>query len=273
MKKLSLLVLLITSFFTRSQSGDIPFQPGAAAGGMGMAQVASFSPWATHYNPGLIPWAETGTFAIGVDNRFLVSELSGQGFAGIMPIKNSAVGLSFTHYGFSQYNRSRIGGSYGLKLSEHMAAGISMHYDLLSLGGIYGKGSAISASLGFSAKVNDDLMLAASVFNPFRASFSNNIEENLPALLNIGVNYKFSEKVNMSAELEKDINQRPGMKLGLEYLPIEILYLRAGFKTLPQSYTFGVGLQLKQIKIDIASWVHPVLGVSPMLSIQYDLAK
>ncbi len=240
---------------------------------MGMSQVAYYSPWAAHYNPGLIPWAENGAFAVGVDNRFFVSQLNGQGFAGVMPIKNSAVGLSFTHQGFGKYNRSRIGGSYGMKLSEHMAAGVSVHYDLLSLGEFYGRGSALSASVGFSAKVNEDLMFAASVFNPFRASFSNNIEENLPALLNIGVNYKFSEKVNMSAELEKDINLRPGMKLGIEYLPIDVLYLRAGFRTQPQSYTFGIGLQLKQIRIDMASWVHPVLGVSPMLSLQYDLAK
>lgn len=272
MKLLNLLTALSFSFCTYAQSGDIPFHPGAASGGMGLAQTAYISPWASHYNPGLMPWMENGSFAAGIENRFLTSELMGQGFAGVLPFNNSAAGLSFVNHGFSTYQRSRIGASYGLKLSDYIALGVGINYDMINFGDIYGKSQAISASVGFTAKLSDDVMLAANVFNPTRSQFSENSDESIPTILSIGGRYHFSDKMSALLELEKDINFKPSLKIGIEYLPHEIVFLRAGFKTQPNIYSFGLGVKLKDFRIDMSTWVHPVLGTSPMLSLRYDLA-
>jgi len=254
-----------------AQNGDLPYQPGAVSAGLGMAQVAHSNVWATHHNPGLLPWTEEISFGVGVENRFLLSELSSQGLASIVPAKNSAFGLSFASHGYNLYRRSRVGLSYGLKLNDLIALGIGLSYDALSIGNNYGKTGALTGSLGFSVKVTEDLMIAASLFNPFQSKLTET--ERIPSLLAIGCNYRFSEKVKFLLEVQKDINQKPALKMGIDFHPVEILYIRAGVRTGPQSYTFGVGLEFDALTIDLSSWVHPVLGISPMMSAQYTLGK
>lgn len=273
MKKLILFCALICSFHAHSQSGDLPFQPGGQSGGMGSTQVANANVWATHHNPGLLPWTENISFGIAGENRFFIPELMSQGFAAIVPLKNSAFGLSFASHGFSEYRRSRVGLSYGIKLSDQIAMGIGLNYDALNLGNFYGSSGAVSATIGFSAHVNESLTIGASAFNPFGAKLSNNLDEYIPSLLALGANYKFSDKVSIASEIQKDINQKPLLKFGLDFHPAEILYIRTGFKTGPQSYTFGLGLKFENLSIDIANWFHPVLGSSPLISLQYQLAK
>ena len=260
----------LISVHVNSQVGDIPFQPGAASAGMGGVQTAIPNAWAAHTNPGLLPWVDKMSFAIGTENRFLLSALNGSGLAGVVPIKTGTLGVAVTSFGYSQFRRSRLGLSYGLQLGDNISGGISIHYDLLNIGNNYGSAGALSGSAGFSARVNENLMLAAYVFNPFRVNFSENVDENIPTILNIGIAYSFSEKVLFSSDLEKDINVKPGLKVGLRYQPGDKFFIRVGFRTLPQSYTFGFGLELGTFEMDLGTSIHPVLGVSPNLSLQYD---
>ena len=256
-----------------AQTGDIPFQPGAVSGGVGGAQAALTSAWSPLYNPGLLPWQKTSSIAVGAENRFLTAGTHAQGLSGIFKLKRSAFGLGIVSHGYSAYRRSRVGLSYGLMLGNRVSAGVTIHYDALSLGNNYGSAGAVSATVGVSGKISESFTVGAYVFNPLRVSFSDNVDEYLPTVMAVGAAYTFSDKVMVLVDVEKDINFKPGLKLGIDYKPADILHVRGGFRTLPQSFTFGFGLDLPRFNADLAAWVHPVLGTSPMLSLQYDFGK
>ncbi|MEO8088221.1 MAG: hypothetical protein ABI763_15480, partial [Bacteroidota bacterium] len=85
--------------------------------------------------------------------------------------------------------------------------------------------------------------------------------------------YRFSEKLSWSIEEEKDIDQNAVFKSGLEYHVVDALYLRGGLATNPTLFSFGFGLKIGNLMLDIASTYHQVLGFSPAISLTYRFAK
>ena len=74
-------------------------------------------------------------------------------------------------------------------------------------------------------------------------------------------------------ELEKDLNQKNIVKIGIEYKPINSFYIRMGIATNPSLSCFGIGINLKQFKVDIASSYHSTLGLSPQIGLTYQFGK
>lgn len=77
----------------------------------------------------------------------------------------------------------------------------------------------------------------------------------------------------MLAEAEKDIDHPARIKAGIEYQIADVLHLRGGVATNPSQYSFGVGLNVQHLKIDIASSYHQILGFTPGLSVNYVFGK
>ena len=72
-------------------------------------------------------------------------------------------------------------------------------------------------------------------------------------------------------EVEKDIDLPFSIKIGIEYFPIENLYLRAGIITNPSMPTIGFGVAKGKFKLDFSSAFHPALGITPSLGLRYSL--
>jgi len=121
--------------------------------------------------------------------------------------------------------------------------------------------------------IAEKLLIGAHVNNPLRLTLDDETDEKLPTVMRFGLNYSPSKKISVLVEVEKDIDYSPVYKFGLEYLPVEKLALRGGFNANPFQGFFGVGLNLKNLSIDVASAFHPVLGVSPQLSLAYAFGK
>ena len=256
-----------------AQSGDLPFQAGAENAGIGGVQASSVNVWASHHNPGLLPWLEHSCLALGSENRFLLKELGSHGLAASIPVKNNAFGLSLVTHGYQLFRRSRLGLSYGLKLNEQFSAGVSLNYDRLLIAQNLANDGVLTASIGFAAKIEDDLVIGAYVFNPLNSGFRTIADEKLPVILAISANYAFSDKFNSAVEVEKSSYFQPVIKLGFDYKAHQMFSFRAGVKTYPQSLSFGFGFDKDNLKIDMAAWIHPILGVSPNLSLQYEFNK
>jgi hypothetical protein len=87
--------------------------------------------------------------------------------------------------------------------------------------------------------------------------------------MRLGIQYDFSKKVLMVAEVEKDLELDPNVKIGFEYWPVEQFAIRLGMGTLPLHVDMGFGLRLKGFMFDIAGSIHPVLGFSPKAGLSY----
>ena len=86
-----------------------------------------------------------------------------------------------------------------------------------------------------------------------------------PVGLRAGIVYHPLAELLTAVELSAD--ERTRLRLGMEYAYNGRLFARAGLSTNPLVLTFGVGCRLRHYCIDMGTEVHPVLGLSPQISL------
>jgi len=247
---------------------------GSRAAGMGNAAVTLDDLWSVSHNQAGLAYLENPSAGIYFENRFLVSELSVKGFAGALPVKNSGVfAIHATQFGYSKYNEQKAGLAYARKLGNKVSMGIQLDYLSTNIAGDYGKHGTMAVEGGIIAEPVENLRLGVHVFNPTRARLAEYADERIPVLFRIGAGYRFSAKVLFCTEVEKDIDFNASFRAGIEYHPIEQIYLRGGISTEPVQSSFGFGLKLKNFRIDAATSYHQVLGFSPQMGLMYDFQK
>ena len=131
----------------------------------------------------------------------------------------------------------------------------------------------LAAEAGIIAKPIKNFTIGVHVYNPTRSKIASYNEEHLPTIIRLGGDYNFSNKVILAIETEKDIAQKAIFKAGIEYRVVKEFYLRAGIATNPTLSSFGFGVNLKNLKMDLSANYHQVLGISPQLGISYSIAK
>jgi hypothetical protein len=241
--------------------------------GMAGASVTLSDFWSAENNQAALGFVNEVGGGLYYENRFGLKEMSIKAGAFAYPLKFGTFGLSVSSYGFKLYNENKAGISYGQKFSDKLSAGVQLNYVNTQLGENYGKRQSVTAAFGIMAKLSNELTLAAHLYNPTRNKISNYNNERSPTIMRLGIMYKFSEKILLAADVDKNISEKVMVKSGLEYHPINILYFRIGIATNPTQNNFGIGIQTKELRIDIATGYHTKLGFSPAVSIAYQPFK
>lgn len=271
MKKASLILFTVLSL--NSFSWNFNGLLGARSAGMAGLGVSTPGAWTAENNVAGLGFQEFATLGLHYENRFLVSGLGYGGFNFAVPIKNAGVGLSFTNFGSSLYRESKVGLGYGISFGDKLSMGLQLSYLQTFIGNDYGVRNNVAGSFGVMAKLTDELTFGAQIFNLNRAKLDDYDDERVPTIIRAGVSYEFSDKVMLSSDVEKELNEETIVRLGMEYHPVEKFYFRTGVSTNPYTYSFGFGVELDNFKVDAASGFHPVLGVSPVLSLVYTFSK
>lgn len=265
--------LLFTAFFCISvavSAGDNP-PLGARSMGMGGCGTAvNGDLWGVQNNQASL--ASIATFQAGVfyESRFMMNELSMKGFAAAYPTaKQGVFGLNVNSFGYSQYSEMKAGIAYGRKLGEHFSMGVQLDYFNTRIGENYGSSSAVGGEIGIMAEPVKNLTLGLHLFNPTRTRLNGNLDERIPTIMRLGLSYKFSDQVFITAEAEKDVDYKTTFRGGIEYRPLPAFYIRAGAASNPGLVAMGFGVVLKKFRLDIASSFHSVLGFSPSVGLQY----
>ena len=270
--RILLLFIFLFLFVHAAFSGNENLPVGARAAGIGGAAVCMVDVWAVYHNQANLAYYKNISAAVYYENKFLVKEMSLQAATVVLPTKKLGVfGVSFTRFGYSQYNESKYGLSYARTFGPNFSAGVGMNYLSSHIGENYGTRGAFTVELGVRATLLKKLVVGFHAYNINRAKMANYNNERIPTILRLGLQYNFSEKVFLSAEIEKDIDYKPIFKVGMEYHPAKLFFLRAGISTNPFISSFGFGFNISdKFSIDLASTVHPVLGLSPMASLSYN---
>lgn len=266
MKKALLVLFLIPLI---SLAGNDNFHIGARNSGMGNTGLTLADVWAIRYNQAAL--ADISQIAVGIsyESRFFTKSLGIQSFAFVLPTKSGTFGINYTGFGDNLYRETKLGLGYGMKLSDKFNIGIRLNYHSLRLGNNYGKANNLTFEIGFVAKPTKNLEIGFHLFNPSAVKLNDYQNEIIPVIMNLGISYKFSDKLRTNVEIEKDIEHPYSLKIGLEYLPLEYLYIRAGITTNPTMPTIGFGVVKNQFKIDFSSSFHSSLGITPALGMTY----
>ena len=271
MKKLLLIFFCIPSLLSLTFAGNEPQSIGARINAMGGAGLTLSDPYSVFNNQAAMAFVDGISVALYTEQRFLLKELSYHAGGVILPTKLGAFGLSVNYYGFDLYNEKKIGLAYSRLFSNKISGGIQIDYVGTSISE-YGNASTFTVELGLLVKITNQLTTAAHVFNPVRVN-SGFTDEKIPTTLKLGLAYQPGKKVLIDAEVQKNIDELARFSSGIEYQVVDAFHLRAGFQTNPSVYCFGVGINVKQLKIDLATTYHAVLGVSPQFSISYQFSK
>lgn len=239
----------------------------SAAMGLSSAAVSDF--WSVNNNQAGMAFYDKTAAGIYFENRFLIKELGTQTGAFTMKTKFGVLGTTVSYSGDANYSTTKAGLAYARKFGNRFAAGIQLDYIATALGEDYGKRNNITFDAGIMVKITEQLTFGVHTFNPMHAKLSDYSNESIPATLNAGLGFTFSDKLLLTAEAYKNSEFPVEFRSGAEYKLGKVAYARIGLSTSPARYTFGFGIEMKNFTFDLSSSVHMQLGYSPQVSMQY----
>jgi hypothetical protein len=256
-----------------AQAGNEDYPIGARSSAMGNASVSLNDVWSAHHNQAGLGFVRDISAGAYYEDRFLLKELSIKGAVLAFPIMGGTFGMCITNFGYSLYNENKYSLSFAKSFGNKLSAGIAMDYLTTRIAEGYGTRGVLAAEAGIIARPMKGLTIGFHVFNPTRAKLAEYNDERLPTIIRLGADYHFSDQLILAIETEKDISQKAIFKAGIEYKVVKELYLRAGIGTNPALTSFGFGINLKNMKLDMAASYHQTLGVTPQISLTYIFKK
>ncbi len=264
---LSVLMLMVISHTISGQSDNFPI--GSKPAALGNAYSMESDIWSVHHNQaglGFYPH-----FAIGFhhENKYVIPENNLHAIGLSYPVNAGTFGFSYSYFGFSEYNESKIGFAFGKKFGNDFAGGIQINYHHNYRAGDYGNRNAVSFEGGVQYKAGDNIAFGAHLFNPTRAKISPNNRDTIPTVFRTGVSVTPAESLKILFQLEKRLDHKLRIQSGIQYLIMESLYLRGGIMTNPFTATFGLGYEIGKLSADVAFSRHQILGFTPHFSLQF----
>jgi hypothetical protein len=263
--------------------GTGPAGHGARAVALGNAAATLGNEvWAVANNAAGLGALTRPTAGAYFENRYLISSLNVAAAALALPLglvepaaagqparaEHGVVGVEAQRFGGALYSEVRVGAAYGYRLG---VVNIGGRLDMLQVSfQDLGSRRVVVGSLGGQADiVPEHLTFGVYLYNLNQARLATYQDERVPTVLRAGLAYRAGKQVLLLLESEKDIEHDAGFKAGLEYLPASAVALRAGYASLTQQTTGGVGVKTSNFQFDYTAGWHSVLGLSQFLSVSW----
>lgn len=274
MKKRLIVIAMVFLLNSKGYAANDNYNIGARATALGHTSIVFKDLWSIANNQAGMAFVKRPVVGLAYEERFMKTEMGLKTVAFVLPTEQlGSFGVSYTHFGDSDYNETRINIGYAMKLGRKFSIGLAFNYLGMSVSAP-SEGSStgtITGELGMMVEPVKNLWLSAHVFNPFGVSINDyQYEEKIPTLLRLGALYYFDKDILMVAEVEKDIDFDTRVKIGAEYTLQEKFIFRAGITTNPSEYSAGIGLNFNMLRIDFAFYKHQYLGYTPSISLAYN---
>jgi len=238
---------------------------GARQVGLAYATVSATGFWASFHNQAALAEMHKWSAGLNQDNRFGLSELSNKTFGLIIPSgKRGALGMVYSYYGYSEYNRHTMGLSYGMKLAEKLSAGVQTDLYATRIAGDYRNRYDLTFEGGLQYKPVDKLILGVHVYNPVSTEIS---ERDIPLVIRFGASYHFASSFMLISEFETSDQTANNLRVAFEYEFIGNIFVRGGFMSNPLGYAFGAGYSGRIFQANLGFITHENLGLTPSLSL------
>lgn len=163
---------------------------------------------------------------------------------------------------------------YGLKLGDHLAIGGAARYINSEIDDVSATGFAGDLGLRYTVPSIEGLTLGASVTNAGTGLKFINVRDDLPLTFRAGASYEIPRiRLLLAADVVKSIDRDIDGGVGAEWRPVEMLSLRAGYRSqgrdVSEGLTAGVGVNIAGLEIDYAYVPFGVLGEAHRISAGY----
>ncbi|MBN1819937.1 MAG: hypothetical protein JXR31_09465 [Prolixibacteraceae bacterium] len=245
---------------------------GARSLAMSNAFISITDIWGTFHNQAGIAELQNISVSVYYTSKFNLKELSQISGTAVLPTKSGNFGFCFSQFGTGQFKETKLGLAFSKQLGEKIFTGIQIDY----LSSLFPENSRARGVPTFEGgliyKINEKWRLGAHIFNPLHVKFKSfSGEEKMPFIIRAGSSFNISETFLFSAEIEKVTELKVLIKSGAEFFVAENFVLRFGVSGEPFAYTSGIGYTFGKITTDIAFHYHGNLGLTPAISIQFNL--
>lgn len=225
-----------------------------------------------HANIGALSTVEDFSVAVYGERRFMLQATGFYTAIATLPTATGNFAVQADHSGYSNYSESQLGLGYGLALNKNLGIGAKFNYYHLRIPS-YHSASAVTFELGSVLRISDQLFTGVSVYNPFRSPLGKNTGERIASVYKAGIGYQWSPLFLTQLEVIKESDQVTNIHLGIQYKPIDQVWVRAGVQTDPGSVYFGVGYLYLDFRMDLSVSLHQQLGATPGLQLAYMIKK
>jgi hypothetical protein len=268
LRKLSVSVLLTFISVTSSGIDRYSLSAGAGEAGAGYVCVMKKGFWSSFSNQALLAENKSFSFGINYDNRFNISELGTRTAGLIIPSGRASLGVIYSNFGYADFRRDMTGVACGLKLSEKLSAGAQVDYFAELAPGEYEDTHIITGEAGLVFSASENTTIGIHVFNPVPNSVR---KSSMPLTLRTGAGTMLNNLLFAGAEAEMSSENSIILRMGFEYEAAKEFFLRSGFCTEYNSFSFGFGYRLKFVKIDLAFATHEKLGITSSASLIFKI--
>jgi hypothetical protein len=265
MKQNLLLIFFVGSFL--SSKSQINYGPRITS--MANAGVSLQDVWSAQNNQAGLSLISKPTVSLAYENRFLIKEIATKSAVFALPINKYVIGAAFQSYGVQAYSETRTSLSLARAFSPKLLTSITVNYHQIQITN-YGNSKTYSLEVGLQSQALKNLWLGAHSANPNSSKYDNNTDQIIPTALQFGGSYQFSEKLLLTSEFEKILDDEADFKTGLEYKIIKAFAVRGGVSMNPFKQYAGFGLVLTDLLFDFGISSHPILGYSPQISLGYE---
>jgi hypothetical protein len=266
--KISVSVLLL--FSSLAAYGEDPYRPSAGAGeaGKGFVCIIKDGFWSSFHNQAILANNTSFSFGFNYENRFNISELGTRSVGMIIPGGKASVGVIYSHFGYTDFKRDMSGLACGLKLTNKIAAGLQVDYFAERTAGEYSNIQSVTCEVGLLVTPSENIMIGLHLFNPVPNSLRKSF---LPTSLRIGAGTNLNKLLFTGIEAEMSSGSNLKLRTGFEYEAAKKLWLRGGFCTDNNSFSFGLGFLLKIVQMDVSFVTHEKLGVTSSVSLIFKI--
>jgi hypothetical protein len=252
-----------------ASAGDPQLMPaGAAEAGMAYVSVMKTGLWSAFHNQALLSLCRTFSCGVNYENRFGIKELATSSLAISAPFGRTSLGGVYSSFGCRDYRRQMAGIACALPVSGNISAGVQIDYFSERAWGEYVNISSLTFEAGVLIDVSRDFQLGIHLFNPVPNSIRKN---EMVSVLTAGAGGKIGPGLFAGIETEMTTEGTFDLRTGFEYEAAVNFMIRAGFRTLNSSFSFGIGYNAGPAKIDIAFSTHEKLGLTSSISLIFKI--
>ncbi|NOX18665.1 MAG: hypothetical protein GXO87_10355 [Chlorobi bacterium] len=208
-------------------------------------------------------WREIGVYYS--PSPFGLSELANGYAAYSEPLSFGTVSAGFSIYGYELYRETNFVIAFSRNIANNFFIGASVVYNNLKIEN-YGGDAAFSFNFGGLGYITNNLRAGFSIKNLTHSTYGNQPDQ-IPMVFDFGLSYDVIDEFTINAAVQKEIDFKPSLRIGVEYLIIKYLALRAGFMNEPNSFSAGIGINYSLFQIDYSIFTHTDLGLTHQASV------
>jgi hypothetical protein len=264
LQKIPLSLLFLLSSLIASGGDPYYSTHGAGEAGMGYVCIIREAPWSFFQNQASLGFNKSFYSGIAYESRFSMEELGTRAAFVVVPAGKASLGAIYSHFGYTDFKRDMGGLACGIRLSKILSAGIQIDLFSERASVDYCNYRTITCETGVIITPGDKTIIGIHIINPVPNSLR---KEAMPIIIRAGAGTHLNDDLFAGFETDMSSGSNPVLKTGFEYKVMKDLRLRGGYITKNNSFTFGLGWNVKMVTADIGFVIHDRLGISTTTSL------